>query len=616
MRIRLLIITLIILGLAGAARAAVYVKGDSPGPSFDGSSWETAYHTIGQAVADAEVSMEAVWVARGRYAERISVSRAIEIYGGFAGTETDPAQRDRTANAAVVDAGGEGNAFTLSADARIDGFAIDNAEYGIFSESCSPTIAGNTITRCTAFGVYCFAGSPSIIGNSFDGNGFGIGCESSSALVSQNAFAGNSEYAVYSVSGSPVVRGNTMRSNYGGVYASSGGLTADANEILSNASCGIFVCERTSSAATNNVLAGNDDGMRIDFATAKLISNTIAHGGRYGVYWHDCSPSIVNNIIAFNDTGLYKFGGGGTLARNDVYGNGIDYADPIVATNDISADPLFADAAGGDYHLAPESPCINQGRNNVAGLPTFDLDGEGRIHDGKVDIGADEYWSPAFNPVAVKQAPEGAVIKMDGGIVSAAFADFLYTERADRASGIRVDKAAHGISERARVSIIGRVRTDDSGERYVAADAVTPDGSTGDIRPLALANTSLGGATAGLQGGVWGWQWNVYPGDVRVYEWTPSRHANNIGLLVTTWGRVTAVGDGYLYIDDGSRLDDGTLTGADRNIGVRVICDPADYAAGDYLTVTGISSCFRGPDGEIRRLIRVVDGPRGVIHHD
>ena len=41
------------------------------------------------------------------------------------------------------------------------------------------------------------------------------------------------------------------------------------------------------------------------------------------------------------------------------------------------------------------------------------------------------------------------------------------------------------------------------------------------------------------------------------------------------------IGSGYLYIDDGSNLKDGTDTGEQANIGVRVICDPSGYASGD-----------------------------------
>ena len=78
---------------------------------------------------------------------------------------------------------------------------------------------------------------------------------------------------------------------------------------------------------------------------------------------------------------------------------------------------------------------------------------------------------------------------------------------------------------------------------------------------------------------------------------------NNVGLLVQSCGRVARTGEGYLYIDDGSNLRDGTFTGAYENIGVRVICNPAGYKSGDYLVVTGVGSCFKTPSGQIARRI-------------
>ena len=69
---------------------------------------------------------------------------------------------------------------------------------------------------------------------------------------------------------------------------------------------------------------------------------------------------------------------------------GYNYQGLSPGTGDSSADPLFVDAAGGDYHLTPESPCINAGWNDAPGLPDTDMDDEPRVQDGTVDIGADE----------------------------------------------------------------------------------------------------------------------------------------------------------------------------------------------------------------------------------
>ena len=54
----------------------------------------------------------------------------------------------------------------------------------------------------------------------------------------------------------------------------------------------------------------------------------------------------------------------------------------------IDTDPLFTH----DYHLQPESPCIDTG--DPCCIPTFapatDIDGEPRVFSGCVDIGIDE----------------------------------------------------------------------------------------------------------------------------------------------------------------------------------------------------------------------------------
>jgi hypothetical protein len=59
--------------------------------------------------------------------------------------------------------------------------------------------------------------------------------------------------------------------------------------------------------------------------------------------------------------------------------------------NMINIDPCFYDAANQDYHLRWDSPCINAGDPNyIAGPNDIDMDGESRVIEGRIDIGADE----------------------------------------------------------------------------------------------------------------------------------------------------------------------------------------------------------------------------------
>jgi hypothetical protein len=58
-------------------------------------------------------------------------------------------------------------------------------------------------------------------------------------------------------------------------------------------------------------------------------------------------------------------------------------------TGNINTDPLFVDAAGGDYRLQAGSPCIDAG--DPATTLTEDIDGNSRPAGSGYDMGAYEY---------------------------------------------------------------------------------------------------------------------------------------------------------------------------------------------------------------------------------
>ena len=70
-----------------------------------------------------------------------------------------------------------------------------------------------------------------------------------------------------------------------------------------------------------------------------------------------------------------------------------------IIQDNIDADPQFVDTTNFDFHLSDYSPCINAGKPDTTGLnlPATDLDGNPRIFDGRVDIGAYEYQQDNFH---------------------------------------------------------------------------------------------------------------------------------------------------------------------------------------------------------------------------
>ncbi|MDO8587873.1 MAG: HYR domain-containing protein [Armatimonadota bacterium] len=185
--------------------------------------------------------------------------------------------------------------------------------------------------------------------------------------------------------------------------------------------------------------------------------------------------------------------------------------------------------------------------------------------------------------------------------VTAVFSDRFYLEESNRIMGILVVPTAMppGVAPRKKVDLSGTMGTDANGERcIIEANVVVTGEATVEesVRPFFLGHASVAGPDLLLPLTGFGQQGVVNP-------FGP----NNIGLLIIVCGKVTQIGPDYLYIDDGHNLKDGTLTGAEENVGVRIACNPSVYAAGDYVLVTGVSSCFRLSPTELGRRVQAVE---------
>ena len=161
-------------------------------------------------------------------------------------------------------------------------------------------------------------------------------------------------------------------------------------------------------ALVNNSFAGSYDsgdssgtGVHVQSGgqvRADIYNNIMWHGGLLGT-----------DLAVIEET----WSMGGTYAT--VVNNGFSDLSRVTVTltnpanyvsdNNVAlALPKFVDMLTGNLHLASDSPAIDMGNNDAPHLPPVDIDGDTRIINGTVDLGADEVEvsvpNIAVNPVS------------------------------------------------------------------------------------------------------------------------------------------------------------------------------------------------------------------------
>jgi hypothetical protein len=186
----------------------------------------------------------------------------------------------------------------------------------------------------------------------------------------------------------------TTESIGGGINAERSRATIERTIVRGNGAlynAGVSLYQTVLTMTNSSIVANAGRGLSGE-ATGSLVNVTVADNQEVGVSVPISGGLAITNSILWGNAGTDYECSTCTLAYSDV---GVG---DTTGTGNISQDPLFVDAAGGDYHLQAGSPCIHAG--TPSGAPATDLEGTPR--DAAPDMGAYEWQARIFLPLVLR----------------------------------------------------------------------------------------------------------------------------------------------------------------------------------------------------------------------
>jgi hypothetical protein len=192
----------------------------------------------------------------------------------------------------------------------------------------------------------------------------------------------------------------TVISNYSG--GPGGGVALKRSQVANN--CAIPAVRNC--LVTYNDSDGTTDGAGgiYMYTTSSVASCTVADNttaGNAGGILLRRGASVSNTVAYFNTGG----DGRNCTAASSPYKFDYNCTTPLTSlsgTGNLEADPAFQNRTAGDYRPSVGSPCIDEGGQQAWMLTGLDLDGEARIQNQEVDMGAYETFEPIGTTIIVQ----------------------------------------------------------------------------------------------------------------------------------------------------------------------------------------------------------------------
>ncbi|MBN1867462.1 hypothetical protein JW916_09230 [Candidatus Sumerlaeota bacterium] len=402
----------------------IYVNG-AVGASGDGTSWATAYKTIGEGLLDVNAGTRDIRVAGGTYNETsLTLVTGAEVYGAYtAGTTT----RNVAGTPTIIDGGHVGNRVISGVSVtgiRLDGLTITNGLYdpagGARFIDASGTVENCTFTNCTSpsnggamrlDGVSNFTISNSTFsGNTSESGGAAIRYDneymptvSSALAITDCTFENNRTKGGGSYNGGAVALRSSHLFNEYDAYSEtvtitdctfSGNLSYDDNTTHTTSGGGGGLASRavgtvnvTGCTFENNVATGGGGGICAEVGNLTVTDCVLTGNTVEGLF-----ASTANWSAKSTGGGAIMWGGGSEM--NSMYGGGLTKTFTLTASKCTITDNVLTGGgvgagigvygtSGGGAMIANITNCVIAG-NTTAVVPFSEV---GNLNGGNPGIG-------------------------------------------------------------------------------------------------------------------------------------------------------------------------------------------------------------------------------------